>query len=448
MCWADPDVLKTRVRGLDGESLAAFVTDLWTARGFVTDRDGAVVTARRGGETQVVYVLAGRADTPPVEPARPVDVVVATGRPLTGETLATELNARVVDAAKLTEMLRYAIERDVAADLCEQHFGAAPSALRFPPRDQVHRAVTGLEIETAVTILLAVVVVAVGAGAVVGVAGLDLSGDGTPGGAEAAVTPGTVTSPGGDGPRTVTVSAGSSPSPTAVGASNPAAVPGVSETRISNASRLAEAHAATVVSTSSYTTSFDYYIHKNGSGDQVQYDVDVRVEGERAVVETNREPAGSTRSLLTTIYFDGTDQYSITNFGGLSRIDNGTPTATPRAVPFLRPETMVQLYLATPESTVTAAGSDASGERYRLQGSGRPAGLPDTVTDYQMTAIVDERGFVWMFEAEFNISGEGDADGASDRKRVRLTWTYDRINRTEIQISSQKTIQMTTGRGV
>jgi hypothetical protein len=442
MGWAEPDALEARVRGLGSESLAAFVTDLWTARGFETERDGAVVTARRDGTTHLVYIVTERAETPSVESAPSVDVVVAAGRPRTGETLAAELNARFVDAAGLTEMLRYAIERDVAADLCERHFGAPPAAVTFPPRDRVRRAVERLEVETVVTVFLAVFVVALGAGVVFGLADPGIAGDGTLD--EAAVTPGTVTSPGGDGPRTATVNAGSSP--TAAGASSPASVPGVNETGISNVSRLAAAHAATVSDTSSYTIWFDYYAPENGSTGRVQYDVDVRVEGEQAVVETSREPPGGTRSLLSAMYFDGTARYSVTNNGGgLSRLDDRTPTATPRAVRFLHPETMVQTYLATPESTVTAAGSDEPGERYRVEGTGRPAGLPGTVTNYEMTAVVDARGFVRTFEAEFSVPRESEADGVSDRKRVRLTWTYDRVNRTEIRVSSRNPNRTTTG---
>ena len=443
MGWANPDVLEAHVRGLDSERFAAFVTDLWTARGFGTDRDGAFVTARRGGETHVVYVLTGRAGTLSGETARPVDVVVAAGRPRNAATLAAEVDARVVDAAGLTEMLRYAIPRDVAADLCERHFGASPEALTFPPRDRVRRAVEGLEVETVTTVLLAVAVVAVGAGVAFGLAGPGVAGDGTSDRAEAAVTPGTVTSPGGDGPGTVTVNAGSSP--TEAGGDDPASVPGVSETGISNASRLAQAHAATVAGTSSYTIWFDYYAPEDGSPQRVQYDVDVRVEGERVFVQAGRETAWGTRSLLTTIYFDGEDRYRAENSGEvLTRLDNRTPTATPRAVPFTRPEKMIQLYLATPESAVRAAESEASGERYRLRGTGPPAGLADTVTDYEMTAVVDARGFVRMFEAEFSIPRDSDADGVSDRNRVRLTWTYDRVDSTEIRVTSQNTTRTTT----
>jgi hypothetical protein len=431
MAWAEPEVLEAWVRGLGSEELVAFVTDLWTARGFETDRNGAFVNARRGGENHVVYVLTGRA-TPSVETAGNVDVVVV-GRPRAGEPLAAELDARVVDAAGLTEMLRYAIDRDVAADLCERHFGAAPGELTFPARVRVRRAVLGLKLETMMTVILAVFVVAVGAGAVFSLAGLNVGGDGSP--AEAVATHNTQKSPGGNGPRTVTVDAGSSP--TEPGVTDASVVPGVSGTGISNASRLAEAHAATVADTSSYTVWFDYYVPENGSPGRVRYNADVRVDGEQAFVQTSRETARGTWSLLSMIYFDGTDRFRAENGGSeLTRLDSKAPTATQRAVPFTRPAEMVRLYIATPESAVSTVGNDELGERYRLRGTGRPPGLPDTVTDYEMTAVVDERGFVWLFKAEFSIPRDADANGVSDRKHVRLTWTYDRINSTEIILNA------------
>jgi len=87
------------------------------------------------------------------------------------------------------------------------------------------------------------------------------------------------------------------------------------------------------------------------------------------------------------------------------------PTATPRAVPFTRPAGMVRQYLATAESTVSAVGSDTSDERYRLQGTGRPAGLPDTVTDYEVTAVVDERGLVWRIAHPLGLAQMQEAAG-------------------------------------
>jgi hypothetical protein len=49
-----------------------------------------------------------------------------------------------------------------------------------------------------------------------------------------------------------------------------------------------------------------------------------------------------------------------------------------------------------------------------------------------MTAVVDGRGFVRTFDAEFSVVRDTDDDGVTERKRVRLTWTYGRIDATEI----------------
>jgi hypothetical protein len=383
----------------------------------------------------VIYLLSGRAATSAVETDRNVDIVVTAGRPRAGETLAAELNARFVDAEGLTEMLRYAIERDVAAALCESHFGAAPEELRFRSWERVRRAVRRPETKTVVAVVVASLVVAVGAGAVFGLVGPGVAGNGTTD--ESAVTGGTRTSAAPAEP-TATTAAGRS-SPTGAGVTDSSLAPGVTEAGISNVSRLAQVHAAIISGAPSYTIWFDYYTPENGSPGQVQYDVDVRVEDERISVQTSREGTGGNRSLLRTVYFDGTDRYvyvAENRDDEFTRLDNQTPTATPRAVPFTTPATMVQMYLATPESSVSPVGSSASSERYRLRGTGRPAALPETVTDYEMTAVVDERGFVWLFEAEFSVSRDSDGDGVSGRERVRLTWTYDRLNSTEVRVSA------------
>ncbi|MBB6646874.1 hypothetical protein [Halobellus ruber] len=435
MGWADPGVLEARVRRLDSEGLAAFVADLWTARGFRTTRNEASVTARRDGKTQVLYVLPSGV-TRPSEPARNVDVVVAAGRPRSGETLAAELDAQFLDAADLTEMLRYAIGRDVAADLCERYFGAGPAELTSPPRERITRTVAGFDLEPVAVALVALLVVAVGAGA-----GFGLAGPGIGGGAPtdgAAVTTETVTDAGPDAPVTASTEGGSAPSePDGV---ESVSAPGVDEAGISNASRLAQAHAATVSDTASYTIWFDYYATENGSSGQVQYDTDVRVQGQRSTVRDSLERTGGTRSLLRTVYFDGTDRYTVADGSGdRRRIDDQAPTATPQGVPFTRPAEMIRTYLATPRSSVSLADRDAAGTRYRLRGTGRPAGLPDTVTDYEMTALVDERGFVRSLEAEFSIPRSSDGDGVLGRERVRLTWTYDRLNTTRIRLPAEST---------
>ncbi|MFB6251970.1 MAG: hypothetical protein ABEI27_09865 [Halobellus sp.] len=430
MGWTDTDVLDTRVRRLNGEGIAAFVTDLWTARGFETDREGPFVVAHREGERRVLYVLTKRTTTPSVGTSRSVDIVVAPRRPQAGEALAADLDARFLDTADLTEMIRYALERDAAADLCEAHFGATPDELRYPPRERVRRRVGRLEVRTVAVIIVASLVVAVGASAAFGLAGTDVANSGTPD--EAAITGGTPATAESDEPAASTTEGGSTP--TTADITDPSTVPGVSETSITNASRLARAHAAVVSDTASYTIWFDYYAPNNGSSGQVQHDVDVRVQGERIFVRESLERSGGNRSVRRTAYYDGRDRYVAENgTNEFSRIDDRPPTATPREVRFTRPGEVVQTYLATSNSSVSPAESDTRGARYRLQSTGRPAALSDTVTDYKMTAIVDKRGFIWALEAEFTVRRDTDGDGVSGRERVRLTWTYDRINSTEVR---------------
>lgn len=430
MGWADPGVLQARVRRLDSDDLATFVADLWGARGFETTRDGAYVTARSGGTTQVVYVLTQSATRTHVETTRDVDIVVAAGRHRAGATPATESGARFLDAADLAEMLRYAIERDVAADLCETHFGVAPEALRFPLQRRVRRAVVGVDFGTVAVVIVVSLLVAAGAGAVLGVAGPGIDNSGTTD--EAVVVSETPTNVGSDDPPTAATESGLIL--TGAGVGNATTVPGVNETGISNASRLAQAHDRAVSGVSSYTIWFDYYAPANGSDERVQYDTDVRVQGARSSIRTSLERTGGNRVLLSTVYANGTGRYrAATGSEEFTRIDNRTPTATPRAVRFTRPAGMVRTYLTTPESSVRVAETDAAGDRYRIRGTGRPAGLPETVSEYEVTATVDQRGFVRTFEAEFSIPRDSDGDGAGGRARVRLTWTYDRLNTTAVR---------------
>lgn len=430
MAWADPDVVESRVRRLDGDNLAAFVTDLWAARGFETTREGASVTARCDGETRVIHVPTRSTAGASGGTTRDADVVVTAGGHGAGATPtpATEAGAHVHDAADLTQMLRYAVARDAAADLCETHFGAAPDELRYPPRRRVRRAVTGVELRTAATVVVVLLTVVAGTGAVLGVAGPGIDAGGPP--ADAAVANGTPSAPGSDDPATTT--AGSGSTPTGVDVVGPVPVPGVTDTGIANPSRFARAHAAAVSNAASYTIRFDYDAPASGSDEQVRYDTDVRVQRNWSSVGNSLERPDGRRVLLSTVYANETGRYrtDVTN-ARLVRIDNRTPTATPRSVPFTRPTVMVRTYLATPESSVRVVETDA-GDRYRLRGTGSPAALPDTVTEYEMTALVDERGFVRTFEAEFSVPREG--DGVGGRERVRLTWTYDRVNATEIRV--------------
>jgi hypothetical protein len=428
MSWPDDAVVEARLRRLDAEACASFVAALWDARGFeTTRRDGAVI-ARRGSERCVVLPLGGRS---PVSrsavgdglvPAD-VDVVVAPASPRGSEALTTDLDARLVDAGDLAEMLRYAVDRQTAATLCSAYLGAAPDDLRLPLPNRIRRAGERVGVGATVVAVAALVLV-VGAGAVLGpgLAGVT-GGEGDP---DATPTP---SADGG------TVGASNASAPTGSGVTDPATVPGLAADGIADVDRLASAHAA-ALGNESYTIWFDYFTPEEGAPDRrVQYDTDALVDGERSLAATSLERHSDDRERVGAVYFDGTRRYVADGTNGtwtFRAVGTERPTATPRAVPFTRPAETVRTYLATPESTVERRTGDAASDLYRVSGEGRPSALPSTVADYSMVALVDEQGLVREFEATFTVLNDSDGDGEGSRERVRLTWTYDRIGATAI----------------
>ncbi len=122
--------LERLVSGADPEEFAAFVADLWAARGFETRRshDGIYVSAR-GQDDETLYRVAAGTD-PAVAPD--ADVVVTAGD-LPAD--AVPAGARVVDAADLYRLLRYAVEPAVADRLLSDHFDYEPTPAADRPTD-------------------------------------------------------------------------------------------------------------------------------------------------------------------------------------------------------------------------------------------------------------------------------------------------------------------------
>ncbi len=185
-----PAAFTAELRRLDAATLAAFVADLHRARGREATVDGATVTVR-GGErgTRTLAVTRRRPHEATVSGAEPADAVVTSRR--------VDADARggvpVVDADDLHGMALYAIDRRAYADLCERYFdrpafvtdgtdggGRAPTLRGRPRRLAVALSGRGL----AAAGLAAVLVVALAAGALVGLPG----GVGGPG-ADAAHAP-------------------------------------------------------------------------------------------------------------------------------------------------------------------------------------------------------------------------------------------------------------------
>lgn len=135
------EAFAARLSELTPAELAAFVADLWAARGRETSVSGRVVTVAgvdRPGERRVVAV--GPEAEPGTDLPDAVDAVVAGEATPEAEALARELDADLLAAADLYEMVSYAVPRDVGEDLVDDHLGLDPTeeaaAEREPATDE------------------------------------------------------------------------------------------------------------------------------------------------------------------------------------------------------------------------------------------------------------------------------------------------------------------------
>jgi hypothetical protein len=115
-----PAAFRELLRGLDSEQLTAFVAAVYEARGWATERDGDDVLVRPGGERDWRRLAVDPADFRSVDADR---VVVPT--------LADEPNAdadRLLDAADILELLRYAVDDDARTRLFREFFDREPTA--------------------------------------------------------------------------------------------------------------------------------------------------------------------------------------------------------------------------------------------------------------------------------------------------------------------------------
>lgn len=121
----DPEVKRfsAALRRRDEEAFAAFVADLWGARGRSTTRDGTTLSVefldeeRRLRVTHGAPTSAGDGRTSGAVTSRIVRDSAARGT----ESAASE--QPTVDAAELLRVVRYAVERDRAASILERHLG-------------------------------------------------------------------------------------------------------------------------------------------------------------------------------------------------------------------------------------------------------------------------------------------------------------------------------------
>jgi hypothetical protein len=270
-----PAAFRDLLCGLDSEELTAFVAAVYEARGWTTERDGDDVLVSPDGERDWRRLAVDPADARSADADR---VVVPT--------LAGESNAdtdRLLDAADILELLRYAVDDDTRTRLFREFFdreptsfegsngrpgpsgaaerpsaspAATPPSTPTPSSDgpdvasDAHRDDTpvadpsrrfGRRLAVAVAVLLVVGGVAVALGPTL----VPSSGDGDD--PDAAVggnaSTGTPTADGDAGP---TVDGGDDPTPAAAGtvAVDGPFPPGVGPSGIENASALVAAHEA------------------------------------------------------------------------------------------------------------------------------------------------------------------------------------------------------------
>ena len=382
--------VEAHLRQLDAEACAAFVADLWAARGYETRREGTVVTATRDDET--LRIAVGNADD-----GQRVDVLVSLG----GDQTAPP-GGRVVDAAGLAERVWYAVDRSIARELCERHLGAPPAALRPPLRTRLsQRLPTAPEPRVSIVTVVAVAVVALA------MAGAP-QGGGTAGDETPTATP-----------------VGSNQT----GAVEQALPPGVNGAGIRDLDALAAAHER-VVSGRPVTIWVDKQRPDFADGWRLRtYDLDVASNGQRYRVDIATGERGN-RTDLGTLYHDGVFSYArIVQDGNVSyrelspRQVEQSIVPTPSGVA----TRLVTRYLSTPTTEMVGTVERDGQTLYRVVGTGQPDGPSlRSVDNYTVTADIAASGFVRNLSAEYTtVDGE---------RRYRLTYevTYGRVDSTTV----------------
>lgn len=400
---AEAGRVERHLRRLDARACAELVADLWDARGFDVRREGPLVTATRRGTTRTLYAVGGvRAGA---LPDRHVDVVVAPDGGRAGRRVAAATGAELLDASDLRRTLRYAVEPPVAAALCERHLGARPAALGPPVAERVRGLLGETPVRAAPAVLAAVLVVLVGV---------------------AFAVPHVGTTDGTAGTTTPAVGATGAVRPTtAANGSGAAGVPGLDGRRIVDVDALAAAHDRGL-DDRSYAVRFDYRGPPDWSvgRDRIHRHTEATVEGDRFVLSTTIEAGDGTLG-GKSVYHDGEGWYVadspdveegyryIPARGGAPSMDRD-PAELRRI--------LVYRYLSTPSSTVVGPVVRDGETLYRVEGYGRPEGMPYLdALNYTVTATVDRNGIVRDLTARYALeTNEG-------RMTVVVTVRHERI---------------------
>lgn len=373
--------VEAHLRRLDSPALAAFVADLWSGRGFDTQRDGTVITAIRGNETQTVSV-GGLHSLPTGES---VDIVVDVSS-------ASMDDITVLDETDLAEQLWYAVERPVARRLCEQHFGAPPGNLSPPFGVRVRRSLGRPHGVVTVGLVVALLAV-VGLGVAVGFGEPPASTNGTQTGDDTAESPAT--------PSPVRTSVAGQP------VINQPLPPGITPNGLADIEALGRAH-ADAVEGRSYTLSRT--VVWTDIRDQevvtVERDIDMTVEGAQYRIDTDDMVAGN-RTQVGVLYHDGQNSYVAPNDRadtGYRQVGELEQTELFSPPPSTVTASLVETRLSTPTSNLTGTVERDGETLYRLTGRGEPewpaVGGGD---EYNVTALATLSGFVQRVDSTFTV---------------------------------------------
>lgn len=403
----DPAAVAAHLRRLDRTALADLVAALWAARGFDVEQSGDRLLARRGDRELVLW--CGWPDDAVGE--RSVDRIVAPGAPAERADEPGVDGARVLDATDLADVLLYAVDRPTARELCDRHLGAPPGTLDLPRQARLRRRATGIREAVGppsrIGIVMLVVLLAVGLGGLVPVE--LLAGD----------TGDDALAHGGAGVATSTATA-----PEAAGAYPP----GVGQDGIEDVEALAAAHRLAYAN-ASYSVWIDLYRPWRSTlrERRVRHDVRARVDGREYLVDWTVDTQETTEQVLS-VYRDPSGRFVAedTIDGTVYRRAARRPE-TPVPEPFSLRTVIVSRYLSTPESELVSRFTEDGHAQYRIDGRGTPSSPAlANATDYEVIAVVDERGFVRKLVADYTVLTAG---GSYD---VRLRVRYGRIGATSV----------------
>lgn len=401
-----PATFARLLRTLDGRELAAFVGDLWAARGWETTVERDRVVALDGARDRQVEIQCLAASRPWPPAAIPeADVIVSSRDVSSLPSRVEEADSRLLGPDGLREQLLYAVDRAVAAAVFADHFDR-PLVVEPPspgPAGWRHAATSRQGVTAGLLVVLAVAVALAATGSPVGTVGIGQGGesDGAPATAPVVTEP--PTSPDDD----------FEPPPAGGGLFR--YPPGLGSAGVTDAATLAAAHRRAVDD-----RRWDLLLVHRGSTDLL--DANRRWVGSRQTVDRSnasrywyrvtgleRRDADTFQSVVYDDYADGD-----TNYRRVAGTPEPTyhrtrlPAAGAAGVFATASAAYVHRYLETTESRVELVDAGPTG-RYRVIATGIPRNILLPVSNYTAVAVVGRDGLVYHLTVEFTRLDRKDA---------------------------------------